>query len=305
MSTQQPSLSIVINTKNAGETLKACLQSVAHLGAEIIVVDMHSSDDSIQIATTYGAHTYFHNDLGYVEPARNFALSKAKGEWILVLDADEEVSASLADQLPTLIKNRDVSAYAIPRKNIIFGAWIAHTGWWPDYQTRLFKNGSVSWYNGIHRQPDVKGELVQLAPTEKNALLHHNYPSIESYLERLERYTSISAGEDTAPVQPLSETQVIEAFSSEFFSRLFAKEGLKDGTHGVLLSLLQSMYQVVEQAKVWQAHDFVVSKTDVDITLEALTHVARDLHYWIAEYRVRESKGLIKLYWRVRRKLGV
>jgi glycosyltransferase involved in cell wall biosynthesis len=111
---------------------------------EILVCDMHSEDNTALLAKKLGAIVFFHKRTGFVEPARNFAISKASHEWILVVDADEEVSDSLQEKLKDIIKKNGVVTHVeVPRKNIIFAKWMKAAGclkglhtWWK-VKTRL------------------------------------------------------------------------------------------------------------------------------------------------------------------------
>src|SRR5262245_10992026 len=121
-------LSVVINTKNSAETLRRALQSVA-FADELIVVEMESTDETLSIAREFNARTFQHQDVGYVEPARNFALDQAKQDWILVLDDDEEVSSGLHQQVESVVNGSVTKAlkadvYWLPRQNIVFNRWV-------------------------------------------------------------------------------------------------------------------------------------------------------------------------------------
>ncbi|MCX6724702.1 MAG: glycosyltransferase family 2 protein, partial [Candidatus Shapirobacteria bacterium] len=115
-------ISVIVNTWNEEENLKRCLESVRRIASEIIVVDMHSKDRTAAIAKKLGAKVFFYKYLSYVEPARNFAISKTTGDWVLILDADEEITPFLAKRLQDLAQNfEEVTYFRLPRKNIIFG----------------------------------------------------------------------------------------------------------------------------------------------------------------------------------------
>ena len=177
-----PGLSVIIHTKNAAETVAATLDSVG-MAQEILIIDMHSQDETKQIVHRYPKIKFFEvEDVGYADPARNFGIEKAAGPWILVIDADEVLPETLAAKIPELMESEETVCYFLPRKNIIFGAWIEKTGWWPDYQARLFKKGHVSWELGVHKQATVNGVVEQLPATEENALLHYNYRSIKQFI---------------------------------------------------------------------------------------------------------------------------
>ena len=138
----KPKISAVINTWNEGKNLAECLDTLDFVD-EIIVVDMASTDDTKKIAKQYTDKVYDHPYVGYVEPARNFAISKATSEWVFVLDPDEEVSDNLKDKLVQIVSNNtEIDFIRIPRKNIIFGKWMKASMWWPDYNIRFFKKNS-------------------------------------------------------------------------------------------------------------------------------------------------------------------
>lgn len=298
------SLSIIINTKNAALTLANTLRSVSNLKAEIIVVDMKSLDKTVEIAEKYGATVFQHKDEGFVEPSRNFAINKATHDWILILDADEELSKPLSTLIESIVTTTDgAAAYYLPRKNEIFGTWIAHTGWWPDYQLRLFKKGVVTWSDAIHSQPDVTVKPTYLEANAETAIIHHNYESVDHFLEKLQTYTTITA--EQSENKKATSLTVLKAFRQEFLKRLFLDEGLKDKHHGVILSLLQAMYQGVVQTKVWEKNKGPQTSFDESAIINELEDLTRELRYWTANWRVLRSTGVKKIYWQCRRKLCI
>lgn len=304
---KKPLLSVVINTKNAGKTLEQCLHSIAVLDAELVIVDMQSTDNTLDIAKQHHAKIYTYKDIGYADPARNYALSKAHGEWILVLDADEFISQELANYILTTIKDIDTDVYSLPRKNIIFNQWIQHTGWWPDYQIRLFKNGTVSWQVGVHKQPTIKGTHKRIEAKEIYAIEHSNYTSIEEFIDKLQRYTSLTANErlstDNKIAQPDISLQAIETFKKEFLSRLFDRNGLADKSHGVVLSLLQSFYELTTILKIWEKKGLENDTFSSAAVIKSLSSFSRDLNYWIADYNIKQASGFKKIYWKMRKKM--
>lgn len=293
-------LTVLIHTKNAAATLKQALESVL-FADQIIIVDMHSSDETVEIAKEYTSHIFAVEDVGYVEPARNFGLSKVKTKWVLILDADEEVSPDLSQKITELL-SRDTAAdgYYIARQNIIFGKALAHTGWWPDWQLRLFKVGHVKWSTEIHSVPETKGEIKKLPAEPEYALIHHNYQSVHQFIDRLNRYTDIESTRIDHQAT-LSEISDFRLFSQEFLRRLFAQGGLEDGRHGVALSLLQSMYPVIVALKQWQ-HAGFPEQDLMAATLRDLVRFRQELAYWIADWHVAHTSGLTQLGWQLRRK---
>ncbi len=299
-------ISAVINTKNSAETLRRCLSSLMFVD-QIVVVDMESTDNTLEIAKDFSADIFPHKDVQYVEPARNFAVSKAKGEWVLVIDADEEVPPQLAQKILAIVedKNSETFAYFLPRKNIIFDRWIEKTGWWPDYQLRLFRRGAVQWEDTIHAAPQVSGRCEELAAKEEWAIRHHHYQTIEQYIERLNRYSTIELTSGSVASFSTSPAKTIKTFWDEFFRRCFAEKGIEEGMHGLSLSYLQSFYQLSVVLKSWQQHGFKTTdpqNVPRDI-IAGLRSSQRDLNYWIADWQVQHTNGLMKLWWQLRRRL--
>ena len=157
-------ITLVINTKNEEKNIKECILSAKPIVDEIIVVDMVSSDKTVEIAEKLGAKVFKIKDYDYVEPARNFALSKATLEWTLTLDADERLTEELRRKIVRLIKDSSHDGYKFPFKNILLGKWIKYSMWWPDYHLRLFRTGYLNWPAKVHQEPNFTGIISQLDP---------------------------------------------------------------------------------------------------------------------------------------------
>lgn len=294
-------ISVIIHTKNAEKTLATAIKSVMFWANEIIVVDMKSDDRTIEIAKELGAKVLSVPDAKYADPSRQFALDKAKGPWILVLDADEEIPKTLALHLQQLATNMEIQAYELPRKNMIFGLW-AHTGWWPDYIIRFFQKGFVTWPATVHGTPTSTGITQKVEAKEELAILHHNYKNVDEFIARLNRYTSLEAE------QKSQERPPIRAFFHEFIRRYFAEDGAQQGEYGQALSLLQSCYMLIAEIKRMEKKGFSASNPvrACAETEEELENIYKDLCYWIADMHIRSSHSLVdRFYWRMRRKLSV
>jgi len=285
-------ISVVINTLNEEENLPRALASVKNFADEIVVVDMESSDRTLEIAEKAGARVYTHKPIGYVEPARNFAIAKAEGDWIFVLDADEEVSKSLAVKLKKITVKPKADYFRIPRKNIIFGKWMKHSRWWPDYNIRFFKKGAVAWNEVIHSVPMTQGAGMDLPDKEEFAIIHHNYDSIGQFLARMNRYTDIQAEEIIKGKPKFIWKDVITKPLAEFLGRYFAAEGYKDGLHGLALSLLQAFSELVVYLKVWQAEKFLEQTISLPEIETEVKGAMRQTSWWLAETKIN-SKGPI------------
>lgn len=293
-------ISVIINTLNEEKNVAVAINSVKNWAFEVIVCDMNSDDKTREIAQKMGAKVFTHERTGYVEPARNYAISKASGDYILILDADEEIPPVLARELRKRVKESGADYYAIPRKNIVFGKWMKYSRWWPDYNLRFFKKGAVSWGDEIHSIPITMGAGEELPAREELAILHHNYESLEQYLMRLNRYTSIQASELRNKGKSPEWKNMIVKPAGEFLSRYFAGRGYKDGIHGLALSLLQAFSELIVEIKLWELSSFKSKEISLSDTVSEIKGVQREMNYWIADSLVNETGGILN---RIKRKL--
>lgn len=298
-------ISVIINTWNEEKNIQRCLESVKWAD-EIVVVDMESKDKTVQIAKKFGAKVFSHEYTTYVEPARNFALSKATGDWILILDADEEIPLGLAKKLKKLVKEPgEKRFFRLPRKNLIFGKWIKYSRWWPDHVVRFFKKGSVTWSDKIHSIPLTRGEGKDLEVKEANAIVHYHYQSISQYLERLNRYTDIQAKELIDSDYKFAWQDLLKKPTSEFLSRFFAGEGYKDGLHGLVLALLQAFSELIKYLKVWEEQGFKDQELPLTDFVPTMKKLGKEVAYWLTTSLIKETKGSGKKFFlKIRQKLG-
>lgn len=274
-------ISAVINTLNEEKNIASAIKSLKGFADEIVVVDMESDDNTVLAAKRLGAKVYSHKREGYVEPARNYAIGKATGDWVFILDADEEISTSLSKKLKSIVKLGKSDFVRIPRKNIIFGKWIKHSLWWPDYQIRFFKKGFVSWGDEIHSFPITKGEGESLPEKEEYAILHKNYSYLDEYIERLFRYTKIQAEELLKGGYVFNWKDAIRKPLNEFLRRFFDGEGFKDGVHGLVLSLLQSFSELVVYVRAWEKQGFKEEEIKPSEFKDEMLKSLKDISWWI------------------------
>lgn len=300
MAQNRPTLSVVINTKNSAQTLDSCLKSVHSWADEIVVMDMKSTDDTLRIAKFYGARTFSHPDVGYVEPARNAALAKARGEWILILDSDETIPGTLATRITKeLILHPSTDAYFLPRKNMVFHKWV-HTGWWPDYQLRLFRSGKVQWSDQIHSVPKVRGTVERLDASESLAIRHDNYTSVPQFWSRALNYGKIRSQEFAKTKQGSQDP--LAAFMDEYIRRYYSWKGYTDGTHGRVLSALQASTAVLEQALLWETRKF--KETSYRHTpLQTLRSATAQANFWEWTRRIEATPFPISILYKIARAL--
>jgi len=286
-------ISAVINVRNEAENLAKCLRSIRDFADEIIVVDMHSTDKSREVAGKYGAKLFSYRPMKYVEPARNFALSKATGRWIILLDPDEYLNKTLKKELKKISLRADVDFVHIPRKNIILGKWFRHSNWWPDYVIRFFRRGHVNWKKEIHSQPTTKGNGLTLLDSEKLAIRHNNYTTLSQFVHRALRYSNVQAEELHKNQYTLKTSDFILKPIQEFNSRFFAAQGYKDGFHGLAFSVLQAFAIALIYIRLWEMEGASEKNISKDSFVSASQEATYEYSYWFTKYFREEYKANI------------
>jgi len=298
-------LSVILATYNEEKNIGKCLESVRRLADEIVVVDGSSTDKTVAIAKKYTSRIFIRKNLPMFHRNKQLAIEKARGDWILYLDADERVSLPLQREVASVIRAKvKTNGFWVPRKNIIFGKWIKHTGWWPDYQLRLFKKGKAFLpCRSLHEQPKLEGRAGYL----KNALIHYNYQTVSQFVSKLNNlYTENDKNVFLKKGKRLYWYDAIRFPTDEFLKRFFGQEGYKDGLHGLVLSLLQAFSALVTFAKIWENYKFrEVQKTDFLGKVEKESKAAgRKLMYWFLTSKMEGARNPFKkIYFRLKRKV--
>lgn len=287
-------ISVVINTLNEAANLERALSSVSWAD-EIVVCDMHSRDKTVEVAKKLGVKVVFHKKEEFVERTRNFAISKAINDWILVLDPDEEIPDSLARRLQEMAAAmKRVDYVRIPRKNLIFGRFMKASMWWPDFNVRFFRKGKVTWKDKIHLPPQVSGEGIDLPAEQEYAIVHHHYSSVFQFLERMIRYSKVQAEDLRREGYKFDWKDLIRKPLSEFLSRFFANRGFEDGLHGLALSLLQSFSFLVVYLRVWEMEGFKAKEINLQDIKQVSKQSCYELEYWFKQ--VSFSKNTFKRF---------
>jgi glycosyltransferase involved in cell wall biosynthesis len=274
-------LSVVIITHNEEANLARTLTSVQPLVAdgkgEIIVVDSGSTDRTVEIAKSFGAKVFIEDWKGFAAQ-KNSAIDKATGDWVLSVDADEEVSAELLEEIDQELKyppqiykfvtrtpdGRPAPIYIngcwIPRKNYFLVRWIKHGGFCPDHKLRLFRRGTGRFQDAaVHETVRVQeyneGGISVRSKRLKGVLLHHSYPTLSDYIEHMNRYSSLGAEMVVAKANGkvrFSLINIVLRPLSTFIYNYFFRLGFLDGREGLLLHLYHAVYVSWKYAKAWE-----------------------------------------------------
>jgi glycosyltransferase involved in cell wall biosynthesis len=248
-------ISAVVNTWNEENNIENCLSCLKWCD-EIVVVDMHSSDKTRDIARRFTDKVFLHPLTYHVEPARQFAVEQTRGEWILVLDADEMITPFLAGELKKLSTSADIDIVSIPTKTFMFGRWINHSGWWPDYHFRFFRRDCVKFTGVIHSQIKPVGRIYQFDAKEEFAIRHCNYVDASHFIEKLNRYTTVEAHHlfDT-DVSP-GFWKMWSALVREFLARYVKQSGFRNGMDGFFLAASMVFYRLATFFKLHEAQEY-------------------------------------------------
>lgn len=247
-------VSALILTYNEEKKIADCLESLAWAD-EIVVVDAKSTDRTREICSNPNAP--WAGKIRLSERAwsgfrdqRNYSLDQAKNDWVLVVDADERCTPELKARVREILAmaQPEYQAYKVHRKEFFQGKPILYGMWNPSYQDRFFNKTGVRYINEIHEYPQFKSPPGLI----HESLLHKADLTVEKYLEKLNRYTSIEAKDRYDQGQRTSAFKLIGAFPAHAFKSYFYYGAYKDGMHGLVISLLEGVSRVVRQIKIWQ-----------------------------------------------------
>jgi glycosyltransferase involved in cell wall biosynthesis len=240
--------SAVVITWNEEDRLRRCLESVAWAD-EVVVVDAGSRDKTLEIAREFTDRIVVHPWPGFAAQ-KNFAVAQATGDWILSIDADEEVSPELRRELEGILRRDGTAAgYSVPRRNIFWGQWVRHGGLYPDWQLRLFRRGRGRFVDrAVHESVEVDGAVVRL----RGALVHRSYRDITEFLDRANRYSSLAADDLLRRGRPVGAAQLALRPLGRFLSMYVFRGGFLDGWRGLLLAMLYAYYVFIRSVKAWE-----------------------------------------------------
>ena len=242
-------LTAIVLTLNAERVLEDCLGGLG-FADEILVVDSGSRDRTPEIASAHGAKV-LRRKLERFDAQRNWAMERASSPWVLFVDADERVPAELAAEIrATLERAGDggPDAYSIPRINYFLGRRMRFGGWGSDRVVRLMRRRKVRWEGPVHEKPRGAGAVGAL----RNALIHHPYPTLSDYWDKMERYSRLKAAEDHRRGRVAGALRIL--FHPKWvFGRMYVlRGGFLDGKHGLVLALMSAFSSFTRAVRLWE-----------------------------------------------------
>lgn len=265
-------LTALVPTFNEERNIRDCLTCLTWVD-QLIVVDSFSTDKTVEIAREFTDQVVQHE---YVNSAtqKNWAMSTLpiKGEWTLIVDADERVVPQLAQEIQEMLAGEDppYSGYFVNRRNIFFGHWVKRAGMYPNWNLRLFRTGQ-----GVYETKEVDADVYLRDGGKvgylRRDMLHYSYPTVDSYVTRLNRYTTWDARERLKPKEMVDDKAIVAGASGHartlarrvyeklpakplalFLYMYLLKGGFLDGRVGFYTCGLWAFREFVIDVKTWE-----------------------------------------------------
>lgn len=245
-------LSVVVVAKNEARTLPRCLASVQGWAAEIVVVLNDTTDDSETIAKSFGASVHRIPWQGYRD-TKNAALAFAANDWVLSLDADEEVSSALREAIRIFFPGAAAThaAAQFPRKVWFIDRWIAHGDWYPDYSLRLFRRSQARWGGDefVHEKVECDGPVATL----KGDVHHYSFPTLSSHVAKINPFADLFVRQQQARGRTFSLFAAVTRPFWRFFRAYLLKGGFLDGFPGFYIAWATAFGSFVRYSRLYEA----------------------------------------------------
>ncbi len=246
------SIGILVLTRNEEDKIESCLRC-CHFADEIIVIDSNSEDKTCELAKKYTDKVYFREFTNFLEQ-RVFGIDKITCDWILMLDADETISDECREDIIKFSRQDEFDALEIPRRNYLLGEWVAHSGWYPDYQVRFIRKNKLTYEKKtVHEKFGTTGKIYRLPENTSASIHHRTCDSLSKYMQKINHYTSLEAEYyvDTKEFK-ISRWAIFTRSTGMFTQTLFHHKGIKDGMHGFIVAGINFIYSFLLMIKIWE-----------------------------------------------------
>ncbi|MBL8470588.1 MAG: glycosyltransferase family 2 protein [Rhodocyclaceae bacterium] len=238
-------VSAVIIGMNCAHLLEPCLQSLRFCD-EILLVDSGSTDHSVQVAERHGARVLHQDWLGF-GPQKQFAVAAARHDWVLCVDSDERVTQELAGAITAALAAPAAGAYRFARTNRFMGRYLRHGEGYPDWSLRLFDRRQARWSDdAVHEKVLYPGEPATLP----GDLLHDTEDTLESYIAKQNRYTTLAARQAVAAGKRAGALRLVASPLLRFVKFYFVRRGFLDGLPGLVHISIGCFNSFLKYAKI-------------------------------------------------------
>jgi glycosyltransferase involved in cell wall biosynthesis len=232
-------LSVAIISFNEEENIGKTLDAVKEIASEIVIIDSHSTDKTVEIAESFGAKVFIENWKGHVAQ-KNSAIEKCTQQWILSLDCDEVVDKQLLDSIVDAVNNPKADGYRINRQTYYMGKYLKYS-WQPDWKLRLVKKECSPKWGGYdpHDVLSIKGSTRKL---NDGYLLHYSYKDIYDHYQRMIKYAKVAATSYDKNGRKFSYFSLFTKPAFAFIKKYFIKRGFMDGFEGLAVAVSSFIY---------------------------------------------------------------
>jgi glycosyltransferase involved in cell wall biosynthesis len=244
-------ISVPIIASNEARNLPRLLASVQGWVAEIVVVLNNTTDNSAEIARSYGARVETSAWLGYRD-TKNHSLGLVTQPWVLALDADEEVSTALKADILNFFSSGQSEYFTgarFPRKVWFLGRWITHGDWYPDLSLRLFKHSAGKWAGSAeHDSIQLEGPVTRL----KGDLYHFSNPTISSHVQKMVVFSDYFLKRQLDAGKKASILQIICRPAWRFLRAYIIRAGFLDGFPGLYIAFSTAFSTFIRYTRLYE-----------------------------------------------------
>lgn len=240
-------ISVYVLTTNNYQTIERCLKSLTW-AKELVIVDSFSEDGTYEICQKYTEKVYRRKWTGHRDQYQ-YAADLTTHEWIMFVDADEEIPPELAKEIQKeLEEGGRFDGYFVYRRTYYLGKWIQYGGWYPDGEIRLYRRDKGRWEGGLHAKLVVDGKIGFL----KNQYLHYTYRNISDQIQTIDRYSEIAAKDLFQKGEGFSLFKLLFHPPFRFIKEYLFKSGFRDGLPGLIIIVSTMFYVFIKYAKLWE-----------------------------------------------------
>lgn len=237
-------------TLNEAHNIEAYIESL-WFADEIVIVDSFSTDKTVSLASKYGKVTVFQRVFDNFSAQKNFAISKAKNDWVTFFDLDEEITAALANEIVETLKNPTAAAYSVKRDFYFMGKRIKYSGLQNDFTVRFFNKNHCRYNtNLVHETLEVDGKTEIL----KNSLPHHTYKSFDDYTSKMHKYSALQAEMLFAKGKKPNYYHFLFRPFYRFWNQFIFRLGILDGKEGFVLAYVSAFSVFKRYVNLWLLH---------------------------------------------------
>lgn len=239
-------LTAIVLTKDEEKEITDCLKRISFCD-EIIIIDDYSSDKTLIRAKNFAVKIFKRKLKNDYAAQRNYGLKKAKGNWVLFIDADEKIDPLLKNEIIKTIYQTQYDGFYIKRKDIFLGKKMRYGEFYNIKLLRLAKKNAGKWYRPIHETWNIKGKIGELI----NPILHNPHKTINEFMRKVDLYSTINANYLYSKKNPVKAVDIFLYPSIKFIHNFVLRLGFLDGIHGFIFSVFMSIHSFLSRAKLY------------------------------------------------------